>query len=172
MYSNNISLEIYSPSGFGHIPKFYFWDIPNNGDLITRTCGTVSCIMLMIYKRVVCLSSNHSKYIKLMVSKDKQMLTAHSKHIAEIHLDGTDFALIFSALFLRKQALSRLLPCISPDLGALIPTGSVLIPYLSCLKGNGQIFRTMRNAQLPWMLRRFATSRQARNLLFGHLAMA
>lgn len=119
MHSNNISLEIHSPSGFGHIPKVYFWDIPNNGDLITTTCETVSCILLMIYERVVCLSSNHSKYIKLMVSKDKQMLTAHSKHIAEIHLDGTNSLLIFSALFLRKQALSRVPLCISPDLGSI-----------------------------------------------------
>lgn len=43
------------------------------------------------------------------------MLTAHSEHIAEIHLDGTNFPLIFSAPCQNKQAASRVLPCVSPD---------------------------------------------------------
>lgn len=44
------------------------------------------------------------------------MLTAHSKHIAEIHLDGTNFPLIFSAPCQNKQAAGGVLPCVSPDL--------------------------------------------------------
>lgn len=47
------------------------------------------------------------------------MLTAHSKCMAETHLDGSNFLLIFSALFLRKQALSRVLPCMSPAFGSI-----------------------------------------------------
>lgn len=43
------------------------------------------------------------------------------------------------------------------------------MPCLSCLKGNGQIFKTVRNVQLPWALRRFTASGQARYLLFRHL---
>lgn len=43
------------------------------------------------------------------------MLTAHSEHIAEIHLDGSNFPLIFSAPCQNKQAASRVLPCVSPD---------------------------------------------------------
>lgn len=44
------------------------------------------------------------------------MPTAHSKHVAKIHLDATNFPLIFSTLCQYKPAAGRVLLCVSPDL--------------------------------------------------------
>lgn len=62
------------------------------------------------------------------------MLTAHSKHIAEIHLDGTNIPLIFSAPCQNKQAAGRVLPCVSPDLGRADSYGQIPHTILKVLK--------------------------------------
>lgn len=100
------------------------------------------------------------------------MLTAHSEHIAEIHLDGTNFPLIFSAPCQNKQAASRVLPCVSPDFARgdsyrRIPHTILRVLTLKLL----DFQNWEKHSCLCHQEDRLAISRQVSHLLVGHLTV-